>query len=171
MGRHPRQRLLGAAQGCSNAFPFLFFPAPSLHPFGKKALLRLSATLFWVPNTLFGAGLAVYPFTSSCALFATQGTAATLFFWLYCEGLHARGTSWRGYLTKSAGKRLKIQVAALKAFPLPVPFLSTDKVATITFVRYEFSLLKISCPLANRFRRTCIFVSPSGFFFFCWLFV
>lgn len=59
---------------------FLFLPAPSLNPFGKKALLRLGATLIWVETPCFEQGWAVHPFTSSCAHFATRGTAASLLF-------------------------------------------------------------------------------------------
>lgn len=94
-----------------------------------------------------------------------HGCCPGLWLCLTVKGLRARGTP-RAHLTKSAGQRLKPQVAALKAFPLPVPFLSTDKVVTVMFVPYEFSLVKISCPLADRFRRTrrCLF--PSLLFWF-----
>lgn len=149
--------LAGRCSGMLKCLPslFFFFPAPSLKPFGIKSptQARCHPHLGSQHLVLSRAGL----FTHLPAAVPSLLPGARLrpsSFWLYCEGLHARGTSWRGYLTKSAGKRLKIQVAALKAFPLPVPFLSTDKVVTIMFVQYEFSLLKISCPLANRFRRT-----------------
>lgn len=137
-GQHPQQLLLGAAQGCSNAFlPCFYSCQPPLSTLlGKKPCSGSVPPSFgWKHPVLSRAGL----FTHLPAAVPTLLPGARLppsFFWLYCEGLRARGTSWRGYLTKSAGKRLKIQVAALKAFPLPVPFLSTDKVVTIMFVRY-----------------------------------
>lgn len=148
------------------SFPIFFLSSPLSQPFWEKSptQARCHPHLCSLHPILSRAGLFTHlPAAVPSLLPGTRLPPS--FFWLYCEGLHARGTSWRGYLTKSAGKRLKIQVAALKAFPLPVPFLSTDKVVTIMFVRYEFSLLKISCPLANRFRRTHIFCFSLWFFF------
>lgn len=173
MWQHPQQCLLGAGRGCSNSFlPYFFSSQPPLsNLLGKKPYSGSVPPSFGFPTPcLSRAGL----FTHLPAAVPTLLPGARMppsFFWLYCEGLPAQGTLWRGYLTKSAGKRLKIQVAALKAFPLPVPFLSTDKVVTIMFVRYEFSLLKISCPLANRFRRTPCFFFSLVFLGFFLLFV
>lgn len=118
-------------------FPIFLFPSPFFQTRrGKKPRSGSVPASLGFPTPDLERGQAVYPFTSGGALFATRGTAATLFFFfalrLTVKGLRARGTP-RGYLTKSAGERLKIQVAALKTFP--VPFSSTDKVVTITFVR------------------------------------
>lgn len=96
---------------------FLFFPVPSLKLIRKKPQTVLALPSLGFPTPNFERGWAIYPFTSGCALFATRGTAATLFF-LLCltvKGLHAQGTPW-GYLIKISWRKTENAGSSTESF-------------------------------------------------------